>query len=114
MISFVFQDRLLGKAIACFELAIKSNPCNKVTLRNVADCYSSIGNDARAVDYYARAVEGMGKGIHSMTLGLTAYAADSKDTNSLFKYAMFLDKTDAIDEAEEVRSYRLQMPHECS
>jgi tetratricopeptide (TPR) repeat protein len=90
--------RLYLMAIERFKQALESNPDNKNSLRNLADCYMHIGSysycrniQSKYIDYNSLAAE----------YYLRAIKSDPNDTNSLFKYACFLDKLGELDKAEE-------------
>ena len=66
------KNRLLSVAIEKFHAALKLNTLNKVSLRNLADCYQVIGEHDVAKFYYEK-----------------AFNVDPKDTNSLYKFSAF-------------------------
>eukprot|EP01119_Soliformovum_irregulare_P021101 TRINITY_DN6964_c0_g1_i1.p1 TRINITY_DN6964_c0_g1~~TRINITY_DN6964_c0_g1_i1.p1 ORF type:complete len:1087 (+),score=286.12 TRINITY_DN6964_c0_g1_i1:199-3459(+) len=82
-----FKDeslRLYHLAIDKFKKALESNPNNRNSLRNLADCYTYLDQKSEAEFYYKEAIK-----------------SDPHDTNSLYKYGAFLDKYDRSDQAEE-------------
>lgn len=66
------SQRLYRLAVEKFQRALQSNPDNKNSLRNLADCYVHLDQYEEAKFYYLRAI-----------------AADPKDTNTLFKVFSF-------------------------
>lgn len=88
------SQRLYKLAIEKFTTALDSMPNNKVTLRNLADCYSYIGDIEQAENYYTQAIK-----------------TDKKDTNTLFKYACFQEKQSHFDQAEEYYLKSLEANH---
>eukprot|EP00727_Mastigamoeba_balamuthi_P009543 m51a1_g5210 hypothetical protein (1212) ;mRNA; r:242382-246294 len=88
------RKRLLTLAVQQLQRALEGNPDNKVTLRNLADCLTSLDELERASDCYTRALQ-----------------ADPHDCNTLYKYAVSLDKWGHLDEAEE---HYLRALEECS
>jgi tetratricopeptide (TPR) repeat protein len=76
--------RLYQLAIQKFEQSLESSPGNKVSLRNLADCYTCIGEFELAEYYYNQAIK-----------------SGPYDTNTLFKYACFLERYGKYDLAEE-------------
>jgi len=76
--------RLYLLAIDCFKKALVSDPNNKNSLRNLAECLMQIERHLEARFYYLRAID-----------------SDPSDSISLFKYACFLDKLGDCDLAEE-------------
>ena len=78
------QQRLLERAVAEFSRALEGNPDNKVTLRNLGDCFVLLNRQDDALDAYMRCL-----------------VADDEDPNTLYKLAIVLDKMGAYDYAEE-------------
>ena len=78
------KQRLLQRAKTYFKTALIPNPGNKVTLRNLADCYLECNEDIDAMKCYRFAI-----------------LADPKDTNSLMKAATLFDKIGLLDDAED-------------
>ncbi|PRP82853.1 hypothetical protein PROFUN_04716 [Planoprotostelium fungivorum] len=81
------SGHLYSLAIDRFRKALSSNPDNKNSLRNLADCYEFVDASEEANIYYQRAID-----------------CDPHDTYTLFKYACFLDK----NERENPEEYYLQ------
>ena len=79
------QRRLLELAVEQFNRALEGNPDNKVTLRNLGDCYVLLDRQDEALDAYARCIQ-----------------ADPEDPNTYYKFAIVLDKMGALDNAEEL------------
>ena len=77
------RNRLLSLAVQQFSRALEGNPDNKVTLRNLGDCYILLGDADKAQDVYERSI-----------------TIDPDDPNSLYKYGIALDKIGHLDEAE--------------
>lgn len=78
------SERLYKLAIAKFKAATESDSSNKVTLRNLADCLTQIGEKEEANKYYKDAI-----------------AADPKDSSTLWRYGMFNESRQLYDLAEE-------------
>lgn len=79
------KRRLLERAKTYFQTALIPNPDNKVTLRNLADCYMECNEDFEAMKCFQYA-------LHS----------DGKDTNTLMKAATLFDKVGKINSAESL------------
>jgi len=78
------RKRLLELASHQFELALNASPNNRMTLRNLGDCLAALDRFEEAQDCYERAL-----------------LADKRDTTTLYKYAIALDKHGKLDDSEE-------------
>jgi tetratricopeptide (TPR) repeat protein len=78
-------QRLFQNAIDLFRSALHSDPSNKHSLRNLAECLACSGRAVEA-DFCFQA----------------ALNSDAEDTNTLFKYAIFLDFSNRLDDAEDM------------
>ena len=63
------KNRLLTLAIQMFHSALELTTLNKVSLRNLADCYQVVEDPVSAQLYYQK-----------------AFTIDNSDTNTLYKY----------------------------
>ena len=79
------RDRMLRNAVSSFRTSIFLMPDSVPSLRNVADCYAMLGKPELAEYFYRKAI-----------------GVDAKDSISLYKFALFLDKENRHDQAEEM------------
>mmetsp|Transcript_14516 Transcript_14516/g.43598 ORF Transcript_14516/g.43598 Transcript_14516/m.43598 type:complete len:844 (+) Transcript_14516:997-3528(+) len=85
------RSRFLWRAIKKFERALMSNPDNRVTLRNLADCYLAVDEHELAMFYFKFAL-----------------SLNPKDTNTLMKFATLLDKMGYLVDAQQLYLRSLQ------
>merc|ERR1712137_288158 len=76
--------RLCKLAIEKFKQALEDNPGDKRALNELADTCVILGDHEEARDYYLRAI-----------------TADPLDSNTLFRFAVFLEGINSFQEAEE-------------
>jgi len=78
------SDRLYKQSISRFKKALDVCPFNRVTSRNIAECYLHFDERELAYHYFKRSLD-----------------SDPKDTNTLFKFAMYHEKFGSKLEAEK-------------